>query len=85
MVATAQQTGEPLPVSDTPGVAVTSVAFDPRRRFLAVGSNDGSVRIWNVSYLTDVAPSLCAAAGSAPTRAEWAEYVHGLAYQNVCP
>jgi WD40 repeat protein len=51
MVATAQQIGEPLPVSDSPGVPVTSVAFDSHARFLAAGSNDGSVRKWNVSYL----------------------------------
>jgi WD40 repeat protein len=85
MVATSQQIGEPLAASDKPGVAVTAVAFGPRGRFLAVGSNDGHVRIWDVSYLTDVTTSLCAAAGSALTRAEWAEYVGGLAYENVCP
>jgi WD40 repeat protein len=85
IVATAQQIGEPLLVSDKPGVPVTSVVFDPRGRFLAVGGNNGSVRIWNVSYLTDVVPRLCAAARSALTRAEWAHYVNGLAYENVCP
>jgi len=85
MVPTGQRIGEPLTISADTGVAATAMAFDPRGRFLAVGSKDGHVRIWNVSYLTDVASRLCAAAGRSLTHAEWARYVHGLAYENVCP
>jgi WD40 repeat protein len=85
LVATTQQIGEPLPASGNPDVPVTAVAFDPSGRFLAVGNNNGSVQIWNMSYLTDVVPRLCASAGQPLTRAEWAVYIHGLAYENVCP
>ena len=85
MVSTGQEIGESLPVSSSQGISVTAVALDQSGRFLAAGANDGSIRIWNVSYLVDVPARLCAAAGQTLTPAEWAGYVHGLAYENICP
>ena len=64
---------------------VTSVAFSPDGTTLASGSADHTVRLWNIAYLVNVAPHLCASAGRSLTRAEWARYVPGLAYQRVCP
>jgi transcriptional regulator with XRE-family HTH domain len=64
---------------------VTSVAFSPDGTTLASGSADYTVRLWNIAYLVNVAPYLCASAGRSLTRAEWAQYVPGLAYQRVCP
>jgi hypothetical protein len=61
-VATGRQIGEPLPVSADSEVAVESVAFDPDGRYLA----DGSVRIRDVSYLTDVCPGSARRPGSDP-------------------
>jgi hypothetical protein len=38
---------------------------------------------WDVAYLMNVVPHLCASAGRSLTRAEWARYVPGLAYQRI--
>ena len=51
---------------------------------LAAGSADHTVRVWDVAYLANVVPHLCASAGRSLTRAEWARYVPGPAYQTVC-
>jgi WD40 repeat protein len=64
---------------------VTSVAFSLNGKTLATGSADHTVRLWDVAYLVNVVSHLCAAAGRSLTRAEWARYVPGLAYQRVCP
>jgi WD40 repeat protein len=81
-LATRRPIGTPL---TGPAGLVTSVAFSPDGTTLAAGSADHTVRLWDVAYLVNAVPHLCASAGRSLTRAEWARYVPGLAYQIVCP
>jgi WD40 repeat protein len=74
-VATEKQAGRPLGRLPTGGRTIDSVAFSPDGRTLASGSDNGTVRLWNVAYLTDLIPQLCASAGGLLTRAEWTRYV----------
>jgi WD40 repeat protein/transcriptional regulator with XRE-family HTH domain len=64
------------------GTAV-SVVFGPGGT-LATRSSGGTTRLWDVAY-PDVVKHLCASAGRSLTRAEWAHYVPGLAYERTCP
>ena len=68
-----------------PAGAVNSVVFSRDGKTLAAGSADHAVRLWDVAYLGNAVPHLCASAGRSLTRAEWARYAPVLAYQKVCP
>ena len=63
---------------------VTSVAFSRDGKTLATSAGH-TVRLWDVAYLVNPVPRLCASAGRSLTRAEWARYVPVLAYQRICP
>ena len=82
-VATGQQIGGPL--TDGSTASIDSVAFSTDGRTLAAGTYNGVVQLWNVSDLAQVTSALCATAGQTLTRAQWALYAAGPAYQNVCP
>jgi WD40 repeat protein len=84
-IATDQEIGSPLITSDSSSGAVMSIAFSPDGQTLAATTSDGAVQLWNVTYLVNVTRQLCTTARRSLTRAEWAEYVKGLAYEPICP
>jgi WD40 repeat protein len=89
-MATRQRIGSPLtaPIEGSvPGMIgpVWSVAFSPDGKFLVTGNEDATVRLWDLTYLTDLVPRLCVSAARSLTPAEWARYVTGAAYQLTCP
>ena len=81
-VASGRQIGHPLTGTTGP---IVSVVFSPDGKTLAASSRNGTVRLWDVAYLVHVVQHLCASAGRPLTRAEWAQYVPGPPYQQLCP
>jgi WD40 repeat protein len=69
--------------------SVNAVAFAPNGRSLATGSRDGKVILWDLTKLNDLRDRplqhACTLAGRGLSRDEWARYVAGLPYQNICP
>jgi WD40 repeat protein len=94
-LATANSTDETIQLWDLvtrqligtlPAGPVTSVAFSPKGATLAGGDGDGAVQLWNLDYLDNIEPYLCASAGRSLTPSEWAQYIQsGPAYYNICP
>lgn len=63
--------------------AVFIDSYDLDRDILAVGGNDGVVRLWDASP-SQVATYVCSVSGDRITRSEWAKYIPGLPYNPPC-
>ena len=70
--------GQPLTGST---VAVDSVAFSPDRHTLASGSDDGTIRLWNLNVQSAI-NRICATAGGL-TPQQWNEYIPQLPYRTI--
>jgi WD40 repeat protein len=66
--------------------SVASVTFSRDRKTLATGSDDTSIRLWNVPQLGDPAAFLCRSVGQAFTGDQWQNLVpEGTKYRPLCP
>jgi WD40 repeat protein len=63
---------------------VLTADFRPEGAWLAAGTADNTVRLWNLDP-EQVADYVCATAGDPLTRAEWDRYVTGVPYRPPCP
>jgi WD40 repeat protein len=84
---TGQQIGDPIDPGDG---TVFMLAFSPDGKTLATGANDGTVRLWNVGYLTpaDALAELCARIRPTMKASAWtaAPVQQGdRSYQQACP
>jgi WD40 repeat protein len=62
---------------------VYDVTFSPNGSTLAAGGADRTLHFWNYQP-AQVAARICALAGDAITRTEWAQYIQGAAYHPPC-
>jgi WD40 repeat protein len=77
--------GTDQPIGAALSGGISAMAFGPDGRTLAAGDRDGSVHLWNVSYLADPLALLCSQIGGSLTPTDWARDVPaGPAYRNVC-
>lgn len=75
----------PQPLEDLTATAaqVFDVTFSPDGRSLVASGSDRLLQFWDY-HPRQVATRICSFAGSALTRAEWAQYVPGASYNPPC-
>ncbi|MFI0423533.1 hypothetical protein [Spongiactinospora sp. 9N601] len=80
------ESGRPIGAPMASGTAVpgTALTFAPDGKTVAIGTAGGSVRLWDMSLPSDPAAAVCTIAGRSLTRTEWAEYLPGEPYREVC-
>jgi len=76
-------TGKPVGTPLTSSTHIKALAFSPNGSTLAVGSSDGTARLWNLNRKQAI-DRICTP-GDNLTRSEWAAYLPQLPYNPPCP
>jgi len=76
---------KPVAIADLTAATgqVFDVNFSPNDRTLVAGGTDQLLTFWDF-HPSQVATRICALAGTPITRAEWAQYIQGAAYDPPC-
>lgn len=72
----------PKPLTGHIGV-VTTVAFSPDGHTLTTGSDDDTVRLWNLN-IDDASRRICASTQDTLTPAQWTQLLPNLPYAPPC-
>lgn len=80
---TAEKLAAPSIVSRLSGSDFKTITISPDQRWLATGSSDGTVRLWNLRF-KELMELACRTVGRNLTFKEWRQYFPGQKYRKTC-